>query len=63
MKQGQESIIQNELSETPKNHTVWVNETERIASFHPVEGSIEKIFSSRDYYISFLLSLHGYRFQ
>ena len=63
MKQTKEPAIQNEFEETSKGYTIWINETERIVSFHPVEISVEKTFANRDYYMSFLLSLNGYRFQ
>lgn len=63
MEQGKELVFQSESEQRAKEHTIWTNETERIASFHPVEGFTEKTFASKDYYVSFLLSLHGYRFQ
>lgn len=56
-------VSRSESEQTALAHTIWMNETERIASFHPVEGFTEKTFVSKDYYVSFLLSLHGYRFQ
>lgn len=63
MEQGKKLMFQSEPEQITKEHTIWTNEVERIASFHPVEGFTEKTFVSRDYYVSFLLSLHGYRFQ
>ena len=47
------------------NHTVWLNDQARIASFHQVEGYILRTFICHDAYMTFLHSLQerGYRFQ
>ena len=47
------------------NHTVWLSEQDRIASFHHVEGYNIQTFSCHDFFMSFLHSLQerGYRFQ
>ncbi len=44
---------------------IWLNEMERIASFHHVEGYQMRKFNSHDYYLQFLNGLieSGYRFQ
>lgn len=51
--------------ENHDNNIVWLSETERIASFHPVEGYEVQMFTCHDFFISFLQSLQerGYRFQ
>lgn len=45
--------------------TVWVEEENRIASFHAVDGYEQKAFSCHDYFVKFLISLQerGFRFQ
>ncbi len=47
------------------DHVVWLNEQDRIASFHYVEGYNIQTFSCHDFFMSFLHSLQerGYRFQ
>ena len=47
------------------DHIVWVNDQDRIASFHHVEGYYIQTFSCHDFFMSFLHSLQerGYRFQ
>jgi len=49
----------------PESYIVWLNEANRIASFHQVEGYQSRTFTSHDFFISFLHSLQeqGYRFQ
>lgn len=44
---------------------IWLDEEERIASFHPVDGYCKRIFDNRDTFDHFLTSLafNGYRFQ
>ena len=46
-------------------HTVWLDEKDKIASFHCVDGYDRKDFEQYDFFIHFLLSLpgRGYRFQ
>ena len=46
-------------------HNVWLNDQERIASFHHVDGYSIRSFSCHDFFMSFLHSLQerGYRFQ
>ena len=39
------------------SHTVWLNDRDRIASFHPVEGYYKRTFSSHDFFMSFLHAL------
>ena len=50
--------------ETDK-HNVWLNDQERIASFHHVDGYSIRSFSCHDFFMNFLHSLQerGYRFQ
>ena len=47
------------------NHIVWLNEQDRIASFHHVEGYHIQTFHCHDFFMNFLHSLQerGYRFQ
>lgn len=47
------------------NHIVWLNEQDRIASFHHVEGYFSRTFGSHDFFMNFLHSLQerGFRFQ
>ena len=54
--------IMNEKNDV---HTVWVEEEDRIASFHAVDSYEQKTFSCHDYFVKFLLSLQerGFRFQ
>ena len=44
---------------------VWVGESERIVSFHPVEGYRRECFTCQDTFIRYLRQLqeHGFRFQ
>ena len=46
-------------------NVVWLNEKERIASFHYVPGYKKQEFYRREIFISYLISLQecGYRFQ
>ena len=51
---------------TMKNeNVVWLNEKDRIASFHYVAGYQKQEFYRREIFISYLKSLQecGYRFQ
>ena len=45
-------------------HTVWINEEARVASFHMEEGYTAQAFSSREAFMSYLVSLQerGFRF-
>ncbi|MGN1002155.1 MAG: hypothetical protein ACI4PC_05240 [Oscillospiraceae bacterium] len=45
--------------------TVWLNEKERIASFHAVEGYTRRDFFAHELFLDFLRSLRekNYRFQ
>lgn len=51
--------------EERRNQTVWLDEQQRIASFHSVEGYHQRDFVCYDFFMSFLQSLQerGYRFQ
>lgn len=51
-------------AQNKEKNTVWINEEERVASFHPVEGYTMQEFSSREFFMSYLLSLQqcGFRF-
>lgn len=44
---------------------VWLNEQDRIASFHQVDGYEKQTFNTHDFFMKFLHSLQerGYRFQ
>ncbi len=44
---------------------VWIDEEEKIVSFHPEEGYIEKALPTGDDFVSFILTYggSGYRFQ
>lgn len=46
-------------------YTVWIDSTDRIASFRMVEGYEKKTFSNHEFFMSFLHGLQerGYRFQ
>lgn len=48
-----------------KNHTIWVNEQDRIASFHLVEGYQAHSFQNMDFFLDYVYSLQerGFRFQ
>ena len=48
-----------------ETYIVWVGNTDRIASFREVEGYEKKVFSNREFFMSFLHGLQerGYRFQ
>jgi len=58
-------MIGEEMSHECGSHIVWLNDQIRIASFHPVEGFVEKCFASHSFFLQFLHSLQerGYRFQ
>ncbi len=45
--------------------TVWLNEQERIASFHAVDGYTRHGFTLHEHFMNFLQTLQkkGYRFQ
>ena len=44
---------------------VWLDEKEKIASFHPVEGYRRQEFSNKEYFQSYMMALQerGFRFQ
>lgn len=46
-------------------HHVWVGESDRIASFHAVEGYRRETFTGHDSFLNYLRRLqeHGFRFQ
>lgn len=46
-------------------HRVWINEAERIVSFHEIEGYEIRLIQGRDAYLFFLQRMQeqGYRFQ
>ena len=46
-------------------HYVWINEVERIVSFHEIDGYEKRLIRGRDTYIAFLQRMQeqGYRFQ
>ena len=48
-----------------RNYTVWLCDTDRIASFHRVAGYKPHSFSCHEFFMGFLHSLQerGYRFQ
>lgn len=58
-------MIGEEMSHEYGSHIVWLNDQIRIASFHPVDGFVEKRFASHSFFLQFLHSLQerGYRFQ
>lgn len=44
---------------------VWISDEDKIISFHPIDGYVEKALDTQDDFISFLM-IHGssgYRFQ
>jgi hypothetical protein len=47
------------------DYIVWMNDQERIVSFHQVDGYHIKSFTCHDFFISFIQALQdrGYRFQ
>ena len=51
--------------ESKESHKIWVNGTERIASFHEVEGYSAQTFSNYELFMSYVNSLQkrSYRFQ
>lgn len=46
-------------------HRVWISDEEKIISFHQEDGYREKVLSTQEDFISFLLAhgSSGYRFQ
>lgn len=48
-----------------RNYTVWLCNTNRIASFHNVTGYEQHSFTCHEFFMGFLHSLQerGYRFQ
>ena len=48
-----------------KEYFVWIDEAEKIASFHEVDNSELIYFDQREIYLSYLsaLTTQGYRFQ
>ena len=60
---GKKAKMGDEEKSTQRH--VWINEEEKIVSFHPEEGYIEKVLPTGDDFVSFIL-IHGgsgYRFQ
>lgn len=51
--------------EQTKLHTVWIGESDRIASFHAVEDYIRRTFDCHEQFLLYLQSLQqkGFRFQ
>lgn len=49
----------------PEEHAIWLNDKERIASFHAVEGYVRRTPASYEQFAHFLeiLLKAGYRFQ
>lgn len=52
-----------EIKQRPEHHTVWIDETERIASFHAVEGYTAHRFSTHEFFMDYLYSLQERRFR
>ena len=48
-----------------KSYIVWIDNTDRIASFRFVEGYEKIAFTSHDFFMSYLhgLQVKGFRFQ
>ena len=48
-----------------RNYTVWLCNTNRIASFHNITGYEQHSFTCHEFFMGFLHSLQerGYRFQ
>ena len=48
-----------------RSYTVWLCDTNRIASFHSVSGYEQHSFTCHEFFMGFLHSLQerGYRFQ
>lgn len=46
-------------------YTIWVNEKEMVASFHPVDGYVSHRFDDRERFTAFQFTLveRGFRFQ
>ena len=46
-------------------HHVWISDEEKIVSFHQDDGYIEKLLSTQEEFVTFLLAHgnSGYRFQ
>lgn len=59
----QNSIPPKEIKQHPERHTVWIDETEHIASFHAVAGYTAQTFSTHEFFISYLHSLQERRFR
>lgn len=51
--------------QTVESCTVWLNDTERIASFHIIIGYRQEVFNCRDFFWKYVQALQesGYRFQ
>lgn len=61
----QAAKVSEKQEQYTKIHQVWVGESDRIASFHEVEGYRREIFACHDYLIQYLRQLQerGFRFQ
>lgn len=46
-------------------YTIWIDETELVASFHPVDGYVIHRFDDRAHFTAFQFTLveRGFRFQ
>lgn len=54
-----------ELEEDMREYSVWVDEVEKIASFHEVDNSAPMYFEQHETFLDYLslLTTRGYRFQ
>lgn len=54
-----------EVDRHPEIHSVWIGESDKIASFHAVDSYELQTFACHDYFIQYLRSLQerGFRFQ
>ena len=61
----QRNTTVNMLSRPPENHSVWLDETDRIASFHEISGYQRHDYAHQSSFMAFLHSLQelGYRFR
>lgn len=55
--------MSDEQNQFPRR--VWISDEDKIVSFHPEEGYSEKLLSTQEDFVSFILiyGSSGYRFQ
>ena len=61
----EQELLIAQAERNPSLHIIWVNETEKIASFRKVDGYLEKAFDNHDLLMDYVNDLQAqwFRFQ